>query len=455
MDNARRVRVEEMMQMRRAFDQSSIVQMCRQMIHNQLLNNGIKIGQGSKKSMKMSTDERETIEDMWVPFCADVIDSVLCYGFAVVYMGKCAPSVLRVGTFWMKVRLNEDKTTEFEVYEKDTADTLMENTVVFNHFGFEPKLDGSIVSPMTKIIPRLQFLRNIRETTMRMEIQRAFPQYFTEIKDNGNSMSSREGIDFDFYADAVATETSTEMQYKRNKEEVSMLNAQRDLYESYLNPSHARVASAMLENVTQLPMGHSVRNGTANTGRSDICNLHKILQEEVCATFGVPRSMMFADSATNRGHDMVGTHQTFMHTLLWWKRNLSVVLSECYNSINAKKIISKIDLKKNQCVEDLKQKYKINVYFPVTPFVSNDELRKLYEQGVISWKAYGEYALRNISLPIDDLQPKPPERDQMMFDGGVEREKKVEKPSKRKDRNEGVDKKVNDPNKKIKVTDNK
>lgn len=415
MDKTKRVNMDQMRYVKSCFDQSPLIQMCRQMIHNQLLNNGIKFAQGSKKSMKMQPEEDDLIEDKWVPFCADVIDSVLCYGFVVVYMGKCSPAVMKLGTYSLKMKNTKDQTYEFFVYEVGAVDNVIKNAFVFNHFGHEPTMEGNITSPMVKVIPRLQFLKNIRQTTLHMEVQRAHPKYFTEIKDTGGSSGSREGIDFDFYADAVAAETSNDMKFKRNKTEISMLNNQKDLYESYLNQEHAASSSSMLSNVTQLPTGHTVKNGTTNTGRNDICNLHKLLQEEVCATFGVPRSMMFADGPSNRGNDTVGSHQTFMHTLLWWKKKLSVILSECYNSINAEKIVDKIEVKKNACLNDLKQKYKVNVYFPVTPFVSNDELRKLYEQGIISWKSYGEYALRNISLPIEDLQSKPPEIDELLF----------------------------------------
>lgn len=415
MDQAKRVNMEQMVYIKNCFDQDPLIQMCKQMIHNQLLNNGIKFSQGSKKSMNMDIEEEDMVENRWVPFCANVIDSVLCFGFAVVYMGKCAPSVMKMDTYWLKVKNTTDHLTEFIVYEKGAAENVMKNCYVFNHFGFDPSSNGRIISPMTKVVPRLQFLKNLRQTTLMMEAQRANPKYFTEIKDSGGTGASREGIDFDFYADAVAAETSDDMKFQRNKTELSMLENQKGLYESYLNPRHAAASSSMLSNVTQLPTGHSVKNGTTNTGRNDLVNVHKLMQEEVCATFGVPRSMMFADGPSNRGNDTVGSHQTFMHTLLWWKKKLGVILSECYNSINAEKIVEKIDVKKNQCMDELKRKYKINVYFPVTPFVSNDELRKLYEQGVISWKSYGEYALRNISLPIDDLQPKPPEVDELLF----------------------------------------
>jgi hypothetical protein len=435
MDNLQRVNMEQMIFAKKCFEQSPLIQMARQMIHNQLLNNGIKFSQGkSKKGFKMSPEEEDDVDDKWVPFCASIIDSVMCFGVAVVHIGKCYPTVLNLKTFWLKTGIKNNETV-WEIYEKGAAEKPIRNAVVFDHFGFHTD-GGNINSLMLKVLPRLQFMKNIRQTAIRMEANRSMPQYFAEIKDSGNSNQNREGIDFDFYADANAAETSDGMKFQRNRTAVSMLNAQKDLYENYLGNSHAAKASAALENVTQLPMGQMVKNAVSNTGRSDMANLHKLFQEEVCATFGVPRSMMFADGSGNRSQDTLGSHQTFMHTLLWWKKKLSVVLSECYNAIHAEKIISTIDVKKDTCVDDLKRQFKVNVYFPVTPFVSNDELRKLYEQGIISWKSYGEYALRNISLPISDLQAKAPEIDQLLFE-----KPKVEKPTAKGEKPEGDDNK--------------
>lgn len=415
MDNAKRVNMERIDLLHRCFVQSPILQMCRQMIHNQLLNNGIKFSQGDSKMYKMKPEEEDDVEDRWVPFCADVIDSVMVCGFAVVSLNKCFPTVMKHGTYWLKIKITKRNEYEFIAYEKGAAEKELRNVVIFNHFGFPPH-NGVIDSLVEKALPKLQYMKLIRQTSIRMEIARSNPQYFSEIKDSGNGQQNREGIDFDFYADANAAETSDDMKFQRNQSAIAMLTQQKDLYESYLNANHAAKASAALENVTQMPMGHVIKNGAFNTGRNDLVNIHKLLQEEVCATFGVPRSLMFSDGPGNRSNDTVGSHASFMHTLLWWKKKLSVVLSECYNSINAENIMKDIQIKANDCVDDLKRKYKVNVYFPVTPFVSNDELRKLYEQGVISWKSYGEYALRNISLPIEDLQPKAPKIDELLFE---------------------------------------
>ena len=49
MDNLQRVNTEQMIFAKKCFEQSPLIQMARQMIHNQLLNNGIKFSQGNRK----------------------------------------------------------------------------------------------------------------------------------------------------------------------------------------------------------------------------------------------------------------------------------------------------------------------------------------------------------------------------------------------------------------------
>ena len=437
MENAKRINMEQMEVISRSFYQSPLVQMCRSMIHNQLLNNGIKFCQNNC-DMKLDINMSDEIEYQWVPFCADLIDSVMCHGFAVVQFNKKKVSVMKLGTYWLKIGIKNND-YEFYVHEINSAEKLIKNAFVFNHFGYNPLLNGTIMSPMSRVLPRLQFLKHLRQTTLSMEYQRSNPQYFSEVKDVNNRQMS-EGIDYDFYADANASETSDDMKFKRNRQALQMFHAQKDLYESYLNPQHAMKSKANLESVTQLPAGQSIKPVSQNTGRNDLVNLHRLMQEEICASFGVPRSMMFADGASNRSQDTVGTHQTFMHTLLWWKRKLSVVLSDAYNALHAHTITENIQIKNTDNIEELKMKYKVKVFFPVTPFVSNDELRKLYEQGVISWTSYGEYALRNISLPLEDLQKHAPPVDALLFEKPepkVEQNKQQKvKPDKKKEEEE-------------------
>tara|TARA_B100001059_G_scaffold119089_1_gene119218 strand:+ start:26 stop:1468 length:1443 start_codon:yes stop_codon:yes gene_type:complete len=398
-----------------SFHNSTLLQMCRQMINTHLLNNGIEFCKGGCKTnkMKMDAEVEELIDEKWIPFASEAIDSILCCGFCVVSFAQKYPSILKQGTYRIKVNIINNE-YEWHVLSVADAETEVPKAVVFDHFGLSPRTDGKLTSPVSKILPRLEFLKKIRETAVDMELRKANPYVYSEIKENTSSQR-QEGVDYDFYADAGATETNDDMQFSRNKSAVEMLNRQKELYEQYMGRSEAVRAQQALANVVQLPMGQHVVNAQMTSGRTDLVATHKIIQEEVCAVIGVPRSMMFADSGVHRG-DSEGIHNSFMHTLLWYKKKLGVMLSDCYNRIYTDKIMKGIDFTKEKNVYEAKKKYKVQVFFPITPFVPNDELRRLYEQGVISWDSYATYALRNVSLPLEDKQKGPPPIDELLFE---------------------------------------
>ena len=398
----------------KCFHQSPMLHMCSHLISSQLLNNGIRFCEGScrKNVVDLDAETQMLVEDKWVPFCSDLIESILSFGFAVVHIGEY-PTVLKLGTYWIKVEILPGG-YEWKVYRRGSVDEEMENTFVFPIY--EPLTDGTLNSPVYKVIPRLLFLKRLRETAVNMEMIRAHPVVYSEIKDAQNQ-GDKEGVDYDFYADAGVAEQNEELKYARNKAAVSLLNQQKDLYDQFLGKRHASVAQKSLNNVVPLPMGHSMKAPPMNTGRSDLANLHKIIEEEVCATLGVPRSMIISDTGGGLNSGSVNTestHETFMHTLIWWKKKMGVILSDVYNMIYIDELKTRIKGEKDPY--EAKRKFSIGVYFPVTPFVKNETLRTLYEQGVISWHKYAMYALMNVSLPLEDMEDNPPEIDETLFE---------------------------------------
>lgn len=398
------------------YHQSPILHMCRHMISSQLLNNGIQFCYGGCKdrSVDMEAQREMLIEDKWVPFCCDLIDSILCYGFAVVHVSDY-PTVMKLGTYWIKIDVKHTG-FEWKVYKRGTVDEEMEDTYVFSVY--DPMMDGKLNSPVRKVIPRLLFLKKLRESATMMEENRANPIVYSEVKE-GQNQGEKEGVDYDYYANAGVAETSAQFKYTRNQNAISLLNQQKDLYDQFLGKRHALVAQKTLSNVIPLPLGHQMKPPPMNTGRTDLVMLHKIIEEEVCATLGVPRSMIISDTggglnsgATNKE----SMHETFMHTLMFWKKKLGNILSDVYNIIYIDELKKKIDFKKEKDPFLAKKKHSVNVYFPVTPFVTNESLRTLYEQGIISWKKYATYALMNVSLPIEDMQDGPPEIDDLLFE---------------------------------------
>ena len=88
------------------YHQSPLHHMCRHLISSQLLNNGIKFcyGKCPDRNVDMEAERELLIEEKWVPFCTDLIDSILCFGYAVVHIDKY-PTVLKLGTYWVKLEI--------------------------------------------------------------------------------------------------------------------------------------------------------------------------------------------------------------------------------------------------------------------------------------------------------------------------------------------------------------
>ena len=422
MNRSFKLPLEGMNYLNDCFVQDPILHMCSHLIASQLLNNGISFCKGGCKDNKMDINAKlkTEVEDIWIPFTKDVLDQVLCFGFAVVSVDNNVPEIMNIGQYHLEITVNRSSYT-YRVMSVSSVEEEIPNTMVFDQFGFKVTPNGAFTSLVHKVIPRLLFLKRLRETAVAMEVRRAENTVFTEIQESSNSQK-KEGIDYDFYADTNTSQITEDMRFQRNSTNVSILNQQMDLYDKYLNKKHAKTAEKTLENVVPLPNGQHLVSGPQNTGRGDYGGIHKTLIEDVCSTMGVPRSMIMAEGGGGLGSksDTEGQHEVFQATVLFWKKKLGNVLSHLYNVIHAKEIKNGIDFSKEKDVHEAKLKYSVQVFFPVTPFVSNETLRTLYEQGVIDFQTYAKYAIANVSLPIEDLNKKflakGPPIDELLFE---------------------------------------
>ena len=62
---------------------------------------------GSVESVKMQMDAEleEMVDEKWIPFCADAIDSILCFGFCVVSFEGNYPSIMKQGMYRHQILL--------------------------------------------------------------------------------------------------------------------------------------------------------------------------------------------------------------------------------------------------------------------------------------------------------------------------------------------------------------
>ena len=113
--------------------------------------------------------------------------------------------------------------------------------------------------------------------------------------------------------------------------------------------------------------------------------------------------MMISDNIV-RG-DIQGSHDVFKQSCLQWKGIVGKILTILYRltksgdeAARLKKISKK---RKLSDIKNFAEKEMVEVIIPVTPYISNEELKDMYLHQIIDWKTYREYILRNASLPLD------------------------------------------------------
>ena len=241
--------------------------------------------------------------------------------------GRKYPTVVYPHLYQLRLHVDNNRYNYF--IESSHFD--VNNTLVYTHFGCHPLPNGELTSIVARVMDKCLFLRNLRRTTLLMEKNKTDPGYFAEMHESTNK-ERHEGVDFDFYADDDGEDVSMDMQFDRNKRNVDILLTA-ELYQQYLGRGSRQAKD--LHNVTQLPNGQGVPTAQ-NTGRQDITQMHKIIQEEICSGMGVPRSLMIGDSSHKSTE---GVTDMFKYNILWWKKTMGTLCTDIYQKIyvNTKK----------------------------------------------------------------------------------------------------------------------
>lgn len=405
--------MEHMYSMRSLFRHTPMIQMCRNTLHKHLLSNGLEI-----KTGKRSRDEamKPFLEDWWVPFCADAIDSIICYGIIVYVIkkldtGQKIPVVLLDETYNIRFKI-EDNTYEYRVFRaKD--DTLMEDTYVYDDFGFLPRKNGIVTSLIESLAPTISNVAIMTQSAVEMEALRRKPLMYLETSDTTKVTGDQEGIDYDFYADTDFADADQAAKFTRNEKQLEQLEHQQKL----LNDFHKmhRITDFQhdaLSSVVSLPEGARLTSVSQNAGRSDISNLVKSMEDNICGVFGIPRSMLMSD--TPHKADTEGTHRQFQQTIAWWSSRLSACCEAVYNNVHANEVKKKVMERASKRVKrnpgdlyNIRSQLQVRFSFPVTPLLGRAELKALYQDGLLDWERYYTMSMNALGLAYDTIPEEP------------------------------------------------
>ena len=338
-DQAIPISLESMKKLNAFFLNETCVQMCRNTLRQHLFANGIEFNQGRSRFRVGTKHMQQIVEDYWLPFCEDVLDSIVVLGFVPIRVIKIRkgveiPSVLKIGTFHMTMKQNIDGIEYFLYNLDDDHQKPLPNTFVLDHFGYRPTMDGTIVSLLTTLMFDVEYTQNMYRLSYMMEQKRFNPSLITEITEHSPNKDN-DGVEWDFYADADAAKDGDEMKYLRTKNAVEALRDVQDMY------SPSSKAKDVLDHITQLPAGQKLTNVIQSEGRRDLLQIRKSTQDIICGIMGVPRSMIMSDAA-HKSSDTAGTHNIFRTTIMYWKRCISKSCNDTFQYMFADQIVDNI-----------------------------------------------------------------------------------------------------------------
>jgi len=392
-----------------------VIYTCRNVLHHHLFANGIVFSQ-QKGGLKPDHHMQEIMTEYWLPFCKQLVDSVLTIGVAAVRIihmedGLSVPVVLEPNSCTVKTNYNLGIR---EYCIMDSQNQEIPDTMVLDMFGFSPTIRGKLTSIVSNILPQVRYINMLKGASLHMEQQRTDPIIMTETVDT--KTDTVEGINYDYYADGDMQDTSDHNKFMRNKSSVQQLAEQQSLYDNFFSEGHLPSKGGnVLHNVVTLPLGHRIVNIPQQTGRGDLCAQVKAHDDVICAVMGVPRSLVMSD--TPHKSDSEGTHQTFQKTILFWKTHIQRACEHVYNVIYAENIQKSMmkamnKKRKRSSVADvyaLKKRMQVEISFPISPFISPDQLYVHYQRGALPWDTYVQHACAASALPHETM-PEPTQK---------------------------------------------
>ena len=391
---------------------------CRNVIHHHLFGNGILFSH-RRGRIRPDPHMQEIMNDFWLPFCKNMLDSVLTIGIAVIRVvqmedGLRVPICLEPNACRVKIIQNLGIREYVAIDDQQQA---IPDSIILDIFGYSPSAQGGLRSVMSNLIPRIQYVNMIMGTALTMERKRSSPIIMTEAVDLKSD--NVEGINYDYYADGDMQDASDANKFQRNRSNVAQLAQQQAMYDAFFSGglSAPSTGSAVLDNVVTLPIGQKIVNMPQQTGRGDLVNIVKSHEDAICAVMGVPRSLFMSD--TPHKSDAEGTHQTFQKTILSWKTSIQTACEQIYNTIYADAIKTQLmaamgkKRKRKPDVADvyaLKKRLQVEIVFPISPFIGIEQLHAHYARGVLPWDTYVQHACAAAGLPHQPM-PEPQQKE--------------------------------------------
>lgn len=406
---------------------------------------------------------QHSLDTRWDYLKYEILDHLLCYGWVVIKFNEIkekteeepeiVPFVVPVEFYRMCVTTNLEDGSVLRALNVRDQDEI-ENCVVFHRFGYDPTPDGRINSLVSKAAAAITFMMNHETTDSIVRQLRCRPTAYVEkgsltknenqgtalgqsralleglesdslgytTVDHMNATSVKEGqVPLPFGYSLDADMQRNDLMYKRAKHKAAMERG---------DPVAAAAVGLDTETNTQRNMGsmtgivmgagETVKFAPSISEASNFDPVRRCMQETIAGVFGVPLSVLTGTGRSGGSQNQQASQQTktvhamFRLTVQEWRGKLSRVLTDCFSecwfslmmkdgdSGKPKAPLASIDAYKES------ERRKIHIDFAPSTFVGNEQIRELYEWGVIPFEVFGKYCMANCSLPVEEMNKTPP-----------------------------------------------
>ena len=411
--NVQRVEVsaEELNNVRTLFHRSPVTQMCRNMLSQYLFRNKVMFHRGDI-TMKVGATLDVATDEFWIPFSEQCVDAILTAGVVVcdIIDHHTEPGVPVVvpDTQYRLYSCTVGSSHWFEAESIERGGGKARYYIVLNDFGSDPNTRGQLTSRISTLYNSQRWIRSMCDLALDAEHIRTAPTLLTQQRHGPRQDVA--GLHTDQFCNADLVVSHEEDKFRRDEVALEQLRVQEEAYESMRLRDPGGKHKREMPNMFCLPSDQELARQPVPESRTDLVPLIRLTEEQTCAVMGVPRSLLYSDSARVGVADH--SSDTMRVTLDWWKRQLTRILSQMYQIVYGKSdamAVIKQTAGKGMTLRDIMDKNVVTVSFPTQVTATIAELKELYQCNVISWETFNTSCLRVAGVDATPAYDKDPE----------------------------------------------
>jgi hypothetical protein len=384
------------------FSTHPAVQACRAILHGQLLSGGIVLRRGGE-NVELKPAFQNHLDETWLPFAADVVDSFLKFGYCVCsyeeditslshqslkrrreaevrnFVPIVPPTETYEVSYIMGGRMGYRR--EYLVHATNPRQATKVDTearvVVRQH----PDAAGNVNSPLAAVFDLGSFVSALTELAMTAEVTNARPRIWTQLrKENRQNGLDPQSLFFDSEARGIQASrdgdentqqaTNLVMQQQMMKVINSLQTTNPEASTSFGGgpaSKQTHVPPEVSPSLFCLPKEQEMApaSGQLPQARGDLESLTRLAIEQTGAAFGVPTDLIFQGRFAGKSTAQLSLLNT---TVAQLAKYVNTVLTMCYRDLYG---------------EETNESEPVQLQLLTSPLAATDEVLATYQAGLV------------------------------------------------------------------------